>query len=339
MKKNGNGMIIYVLIALIILTSGIGMGIFLMQKNLLSGVQKNVDERTYDRYYAFIVGDDSDFWQDVYNGARTYGEKNNVYVENFGTDLAGNYTEEERIDIAVAAGVDGIIAEGVQKSSLKKSIEKANEAGIPVVLVGEDLVDTPRVSFVGVGQYDLGELYGRQAAALSKKILNKKEKVRVTVLSSSGKPSEGERLIISTIRKVISSDADLYGRATVDFYPIGDEGLFSSQEMVYDFLMAEDVPDVIIALSREHTVSVYQAVVDLNLVGECNIIGYHDSETIKNAIKNEVIYSTIATDTQQYGKYAADALNEQILYGNVNGYYSVDNRVLDAAVLLQEDRQ
>ena len=338
MKKNGNEKSsILVLIVLIILVAVLGVIIFLVRLNLGSGDKKESEDHAYDRYYAFIAGDDSDFWHEVYDGAKVYGEKDNVYVENFGSDLAVNYSEAQRIEIAIASGVDGIIAEGGPKSSVKKALKKADEAGIPVVLLGEDMRDVPRISFVGVGQYDLGEMYGIQATVLSKKLLNKRDSINITVLSSSKKLSEGEKLIISAIRKVILSDEDLYGRVTIDSYPIGDDGLFSSQETVYDFLMEKDVPDVIIALSEEHTVSVYQAVVDLNLAGVCNIIGSHDSETIKNAIQNEVIFSTVATDTTQFGEYAIMAMEEHFLSGNVSEYFAVDNIVLDKAALSQGD--
>ena len=338
MKKGGKDKIsALMIIVLIILTVSVGIIIFWLQYSMLSRSQKDVEEHTYDSYYAFVAGDDSDFWQDVYENARDTAEKDNIYVEKFGSELAAGYTEAERIEIAVASGVDGIIAEGGSKAALKKALKKADEAGIPVVLLGEDMRDIPRVSFVGVGQYDLGEMYGVQATVLAKKILNDKDNVRITVLSSSSKPTEGEKLIISAIRKVVLSDADLYGRATIDSYPIGDDGLFSSQETVYDFFMEKDLPDVIIALTEEQTVSAYQAVVDLNLAGVINIIGSHDTETIKNAIKNEVIYSTVATDTAQYGKYAVDALEEYIRSGNVSEYFAVDNIVLDSSALELEE--
>ena len=338
MKKSRNEKIgVPVIVALIVLVAVLGAVIFVLQYNILTDEKKESEGRSYDRYYAFIAGDDSDFWQEVYESAKSYGEKNNVYVENFGSDLAVNYSEAQRIEIAIAAGVDGIFAEGGPKSSIKKALKKADEAGVPVVLFGEDMRDVPRISFVGAGQYDLGEMYGIQATVLSKKLLNNKDSIKITVLSSSKKLSEGEKLTISAIRKVILSDEDLYGRVTIDSYPIGDDGLFSSQETVYDFLMEKEVPDVIIALSEEHTVSVYQAVVDLNLAGVCNIIGSHDSETIKNAIRNEVIFSTVATDTEQFGEYAINAMEEHFMSGNVSEYFAVDNIVLDKSVLTQGD--
>ncbi len=337
MKKEEHKTGIFIIVALIILAVCLGIIIFRVQYLLLARDQVDTSARTYDRYYAFITSDDSDFWEEVYESARDYGENYDVYVEKFGSDLSAGYGEAERIEIAVASGVDGIIAEGAPKSALKKALKKADAAGIPVVLVGEDMRAVPRISFVGVGQYDLGEMYGVQAAAISKKLLNSKDKVRITVLSSSAKPGEGEKLIISAIRKVISSDEDLYGRASVDLYPIGDDGLFSSQETVYDFLMEKDVPDVVIALTEELTVSTYQAVVDLNLAGVVNIIGSHDSDAIKSAIKNEVIYSSVATDTTQYGEYATYALEEYLKTGNVSEYFAVDNIVLDVPTLMSED--
>ncbi|MDO4260931.1 MAG: hypothetical protein Q4C82_02540 [Eubacteriales bacterium] len=68
------------------------------------------ERRTYSRHYAMITGgEDSEFWDKVYESALEEGRESGVYVERFGSGLAVEYSRSELIDLAVQASVDGII--------------------------------------------------------------------------------------------------------------------------------------------------------------------------------------------------------------------------------------
>lgn len=88
--------------------------------------------------------------------------------------------------------------------------------------------------------------------------------------------------------------------------------------------MENQLPDIIICLNELNTTCVYQAVVDYNKVGQVNILGYYDSETIINAIDRNVIYATISIDTMQMGRFCVDALTEYNTYGNTSQFFMAD---------------
>ena len=94
--------------------------------------------------------------------------------------------------------------------------------------------------------------------------------------------------------------------------------------------MEKTLPDVIICLDEISTSCVYQAVVDYNKVGEIDIIGYYDSESILRAIDRNVVRSTISIDTAEMGQYSVMALDEYRKNGYVSEYFSVDTNLITA---------
>ena len=304
---------------------------------------------TYDRYYALITNDvKSEFWESVYEGARETGAKDHkAYVENFASDLGTNYTIEERVKMAIAADVDGIIIEGGGSDELLSLVAEATEQGIPVVTVREDITDAQNVSFVGCSEYDMGLSYGAQIIQLATKIrAEQKEQgkepsdaMNVKILISQTAEESSQNLMLSGIREEVAQNYTLSKVLTLEFCSVDDSGSFTVEESIRDiFLDKEDRPDIIVCLTELQTNCAYQAVVDYNRVGETNIIGFYDSENILNEIKKEIIYSTVSMDTRQMGQYCVDALEEYTELGNVSEYYAVDNYVVKLDNLSEYER-
>lgn len=331
----------FTLLSLMILVTLSGIAVFKLQMNELEPVESNQAYEEYNKYFAMITSNDkADFWQEVYAGAKQGGETAGNYVELFAGDLGAEYSVEERMEIAIASQVDGIIVEGVDSLPLRNEIEKAKENGIPVVVVSQDVSDSERISFVGISRYDLGQTYGRQTCQLVKDILESREhnqeeedgKLRIMVLTSQEKDGNGQNLLMSGIREEIAKDEQLESQILLETYPIDDLGAFAAEEAIRDIFMGKvDVPDVLICLNEIHTSCAYQAVIDYNKVGITNIIGYYDSETILNGIDREVIYSTVSMDANQMGQYCATALSEYLDTGYVSEYFTVDTYVVNKA--------
>jgi ribose transport system substrate-binding protein len=110
---------------------------------------------------------------------------------------------------------------------------------------------------------------------------------------------------------------------------VDDTNAFSVEESIRDIFMEQDVPDIMICLNELTTTCVYQAVVDYNKVGDVSILGFYDSDTIVKAIDRNVIYATIAIDTQQMGSFCIDALTEYYELGYTSQYFTADIRLIN----------
>lgn len=144
--------------------------------------QEETARETYDRYYIMITQDDQPtFWQSVYQGACERALQENVYVDWLGNDQFQDYSVEEQMEIAIASGVDGIIVTADESEGMTALIDQAAAQNIPVVTLYGDNTRSARCSFVGVGAYNLGREYGRQALKIVQEKLAGVVEKRLTV--------------------------------------------------------------------------------------------------------------------------------------------------------------
>lgn len=280
----------------------------------------------YIRHYVFITDDiERSFWQEVYEGAKGRGEETGVYLEAFGIGTAVEYTKEERMQMAIAAQVDGIVLEADESQEMQQLIDEAVENDIPVVTVMTDSYGSKRQSFIGFGNYNLGREYGRQivkfAAEGDRKVL---------VIMDGNMDSNTQNMISTGIREAISNEGN-HLKLEVETITDRDMTVFGSEEIVRDiFLDVENLPDIIVCLNEQDTVSACQAAVDYNVVGEVNIIGYYITDTLANALERKILTSTIVTDAGQMGINSVDALNEYIETGHVNDFIVMEVQAITA---------
>lgn len=334
------------------LTIGIGIALFRFYNGYGS---EAVEDVVYDRYYVMITEDrKSSFWQSVYQGAYRSGLENNVYVDWMGENLSQEYSREDLMRIAIASGVDGIIVTADEGEEITALIEEASAAGIPVVTLYSDNTQSSRCSFVGVGSYNLGREYGKMGLYLLANIIgnqdhwfdytttqsgtveqaggphsNLDDKIKVAVLVNAYASDVDQNILYSGIQDTMENEKST--DIELEFVPISidDTNDFSVEESIRDIFMEEDVPDIIVCLDELSTTCVYQAVVDYNMVGKVNILGYYVSDMIINAIDRNVIYATIVIDTEQMGSYCIEALQEYHALGYTSQYFTADVTVID----------
>lgn len=310
-----------------ILLVSMGSMVFFRQNMLRSTeLMDQADYDAYDAYYMMVVSDHtSAFWQSVYASAKEEAKKNGIYVELSGSNLSTGYTKEELLRIAIASDVDGIILEADESRNITAELMQANEKGIPVVTVLEDNTQGSRKSFVGVSNYNLGREYGRQVLNIEDKDVRE-----VLVLMSADTEDISQNIIYSGISETLAEEGSAQGHGDIQVRAaaIENKGAFDTEESIRNIFMEEGLPDVIICLDELSTSCVYQAVVDYNIVGQIDIIGYYDSEMILRAIERNVVRATISVDTEEMGRQCVEALNEYRSNGYVSEYLSVGTNLI-----------
>ena len=284
---------------------------------------------TYDYHYAMITDEeDSDFWDKVYESAKETGMKHHVYVERFGSGLSVEYTKNELVELAIQASVDGMILPGDEEEETIELLDRAVEAGIPVVTVQTDCSGSLRQCFVGTNNYNLGQDYGKQIAEIwKKKETGNEEPVHVLVLMDEDRVDTSQNLILLGLRE--TAKKFLGEGQVVDTELIDNTGSFRSEESIRDiFLNRSELPDIMVCLNEINTRCAFQAAVDYNKVGSVQILGYYDSDAILDAVAKEIVYATFAPDTEQMGQDCVLALDEYVRTGYTNGYMAVDTALI-----------
>ena len=266
----------------------------------------------YPRLYAYIAEDpDSQLSTRIYKEISEYAKENNCYVELTGQNLSTTYSKADRINIAISSKVDGIILEGDNSEETIKLIKKADDAGIPVVTVLSDCEGSARKGFIGLNQYTLGTEYGNTLTEI------KPQNYPLSVLVLKNGTSDD--FIIQALQKPIT------GRfVSISSKDIDTSSQFTSEENIMKTLdELNKMPDVIICLNDKITESAIQCIVEKNLVGKTQILGYYDSETIRKAIERGSVYATFTIDTKTLAMQSVNALNELNETGFTSDYSNV----------------
>ncbi len=312
-----------------------------------NGLTEETERETYDKYYMMITEDNkSSIWQSVYQGASTRALEENAYVDWLGDTIFEGYGVEELMQIATASGVDGIIVTANENEELTELINEAAAEGIPVVTLYGDNTKSARCSFVGVGSYNMGHEYGRQALEIVRERAqeetdeagsqpaaeeggNQGSPVKVAVLVNAYAQDLDQNILCAGIQETIEQEREEDMEIEFSLLSVDDTNAFSVEESIRDIFMEQEIPDIMICLNELTTTCVYQAVVDYNKVGEVNILGYYDSETIIRAIDRNVIYATVAIDTRQMGAFCINALQEYYELGYTSQYFTADIRLIN----------
>ena len=325
MKKYRSLTVISILAIIFMLTIMFGsMIVFKLQISKKTNHVTSFELAIYDKYYVMITKDTkSSFWQSVYEEAKKAGEEVNAYVELMGSQLPTEYSRKELLRIAIESDVDGIFLEADESSEMTDLINEAVGKNIPVITVIGDNTASKRQSFVGISSYNLGRVYGSQVIELADE-----KQMKVLILMTANAKDSGQNLIYLGIQEMLDS-MKRSSQIQLENVAIDSTSSFAAEESIRDiFMESEILPDILICLDEINTTCAYQAVVDYNKVGVVNIIGYYDSETILNAIRRSVIYSTISIQTEQIGQFLIEAISEYQEVGQVSEYYTVDTSLI-----------
>ena len=288
----------------------------------------------YEKHYAFIAEDsDSDFWQEVFRSANEQAREYSIYLEDLSTGLGGDFSTEELLRIAVNSKMDGIVYSGGANEEVSSLIDKAADAGIGVVVLQNDVETSKRQCYVGLNYYELGQMYALEIDKLIEAGTMSDTTVDILV---DGDMSEGaSNLIVMAIEDHLrekTEEDEGFALPEILVTRIDAEDIFSAEESIRNiFLEKENLPNIMLCVNSVYTRCAYQAVVDYNLVGQIQIIGYFANDTILDAVDKQVIFSTVSIDTDEMGKSCIQSLYEYNSMGYTNSYLPVGIEVVDQA--------
>lgn len=355
-SNNTNGLVLFIIIVVIVMHI---LTLFMLfryrkQADLFHELEQEQNV-SYDKRYAFISqSEENTLWNAVYQELRQMGEEQNIYIERLTRGLPVEYSKAQLLEIAIASGVDGIIVEADESEETKKMINTAQKKGIPVITLLTDNPNTMRKSYVGVSNFNLGQEYSNLIYNAAEQIYEERMEayteeegsqedtdtskseelgnMRVLVLIEQN--TQGTNMIYSAITENLENLQEAKEESPVHIETetamIRSANAFSAEESIRDtFQELEQMPDIVVCMNEQSTLSVYQMLVDQNKVGQTQILGYYDSEMILKAVERKAIYATIMIDTKQMAHYCMDALNEYIETGYVSEYFAVDFTVID----------
>ena len=289
------------------------------------------------RYHFAMVVDnyDNPYWNLVNQGAQEAALENEAVIEVTSENLSETYQLEDRLRMAVAASVDGILLAPNGSAAINDRINQATgERDIPVLCMMSDEAGSGRSGYVGINNYEQGQAYGMLLQRLASE--SEEERLEVSMLrTTSAGREDGEAEadfsgdVVYTGLIEYLNNHELGDRISVSRSSVNQASVFNCKRDIQILLQREDAPNVIICDNYMLTLSACQVLVDRNLVGTVQVLGSYISDEILDYVQKGTLYGTVAVDPYELGRICVSELVELCEEGRTNDYYPLEMMIVD----------
>ncbi len=236
-----------------------------------------------------------DYFYDHMLGCKMAGEELGVRTEYVGPADYDMNAMVAALEQAIAKKPNGIVVVGFE-DSLAPAIDKAIDAGIPVVTVDADVPSSKRISFVGTGNVNAGYVGGK---ALAEAVGGKG---KVAILTKPGQSNLEER--IEGYKKALAEYPD------IELVQTGDTQSDSVVAAQVTATILQAHPDLvgIGCVEAAGGAGAATAVTEAGLQGKVKIVSMDRGEDTLNYIESGTITASVAQQTALMPYYAIEIL-------------------------------
>lgn len=281
----------------------------------VSGRTKSAEKLSY-QYAFFLPESDNSYFSSLKAGATAAAKELNCAVI-FHTLTPNSLS----LEMASYGGSNGVAVFSYEKDDATvRSLTRMVKQGVPVVQIENEVVSRPETVLIGTNGYDTGKAIGKVALSLEKSGLD------IALIYSDKNPSvkADANLVEIGIRSTLGERLSALRTGKTTFNPLDAEGVI--YELLRRLPSSDNGPtgdrgmDVIALTDPSDTLVAIQAIIDLNLVGKVQIIGFGDDQTIRDYIDEGVVLGTIARRPAEIGFRAVSALTEINAHGKTSAY-------------------
>lgn len=264
-------------------------------------------------------------WLRAKEGFEQAGKDLNIstnWVGPVGLDVSSMINQ---IDTAITQKVDGIITFGLNPEAMRNSLKKANDAGIPVVLILADIPDAPYLQFIGLDP----EAFGNAIAQTLIDEIGTDMNIRGAGLIPS--------IELVTLANMLQATQDTLKANSVSFknYTIAE----SKSDMLTAVSRSEEIittyPDlnVIYCTGAETGPAASKVVKEKNLKNKIYVLANDDIDETLDGIRDGTIFATTATN---FYRYAYEAT--QVLFNNIkNDFVPSEKQVFYGPIVVTKE--
>lgn len=253
-------------------------------------------------YYFIGVSIGNPYWVDARIGFKERGDQLGVKTVFTGPVDSNVQGQASELDQVIAQKPNGILISPADADSLKPGIDRAMDAGIPVITVDTDSPASKRLCYVGTANYESGLVVG----TLMAKALGGKGKVGISNLSGQWNLEERER----GVKDALKAYPGIQYVQTVNDRADDQIAVTRNREMI------SANPDIagICGLNAASGPGIAKAVIESGKKGQIKIVCFDRNEDMLNYIKDGTIEASVAQKT-----HLMAALALQMLYDLNNG--------------------
>ncbi|MCG8480306.1 MAG: substrate-binding domain-containing protein [Spirochaetales bacterium] len=277
---------------------------------------RSTDATPRGRHIAVFMPDGASlFFDRIRGGVETAATRYDVAVS-----FHPIYPDSPEFSFARYSGVDGaIIYPYLDDTEARGGLTAIDDAGIPIVLIERGIAAETPWTFVGTNNFDMGRRIGELVGDLSA------EATRVAVVYSDKSPAiaaEKELVELGITSALTDRLASPVIRKQTGLNPL------DAEELTYRIVRDEPEVRVLVFTDTNDTLAALQVIIDLNLVGSVQVVGFGVTETILDYLERGVLAATIAVNPRRIGVEAVRALTELLDEGHSPGYIDTGVEVI-----------
>jgi ribose transport system substrate-binding protein len=227
--------------------------------------------------------------------------------------------DSQEFALAQYSGIDGaIIYPFLENDEILRRLNELDQQGIPVALVEQDVADDWPWTFVGTNNFEMGRRIGTQLRENS-------QDGRIVVVYSDKSPAvaaEKELIELGITTVMEERLATPIMRRQTGLNPLDAEAL------TYQLLRSDPPITSLVFTDTDDTLAALQVIIDLNLVGEVQVIGFGVTDAIMDHLERGVLDATVAVNPQRIGIEAVRVLSELMATGNAPGFVDTGVEVI-----------
>lgn len=220
-------------------------------------------------------------------------------------------------------GIDGaIIYPALETRQIRQRLEEFEQSGIPIVLIEHGVADDSPWAFVGTNNFDVGRGIGETIAAISD------EPGRIAIVYSDKSPGMSSETELIELGITTALDGRLpapIARRRTGVNPLDAENL------TYQILRNEPELSTLIFTDTNDTLAAIQVIIDLNLVGRVQVIGFGITDAIREYLERGVLAATIVVNPDRIGSEAVRVMTSLIRDGYSPGFVDTGVEIIRGA--------
>ena len=223
------------------------------------------------------------------------------------------------MEMAPWSGIDGAAVYPLgDDPTVQDRVKALTESNLPMVMIEHLLLTDPSLYLIGTNSYDVGKKIAELVISTYLKTPN------MAFLYSEKNPGLlADRNVLEMGFHSILGDRP----HTVVFGKTNSNPL-DAENLVYSLLKENPEINLLILTDPNDTMAALQVIVDQNLVGKVDIIGFGDDPTILDYIDKGVLQGTVVRNPYQIGYRAIQSLYEIAETGSSSSMVDVEVQIV-----------
>lgn len=209
-------------------------------------------------------------------------------------------SSRNELEMASYTGVDGVIVcPYLEDKTARRQLEKLTAKKIPLVIINHYVPSDEPWPFIGANNFDVGKKMGSIARRVTT------DHPRLAIVYSEKSPGIfAERELVE-----LGIAAELASKAPLPIMALKTNlNPLDAEEMIYRLFRTTPQINALIFTDSNDTIAAAQVLIDLNLVGRVQIIGFGNDSSIQEFIRKGIIAGSIVVNPEKIGYEAVRSL-------------------------------